>query len=165
MRLDLREIIQVPGGNVPFSFALDLSGLDFYGAKPIAHPILVEGQVRNRAGVLELSGKASTVLELACDRCGQPFRREKTVPLDTLLATELAGEDHGDIVLLDGTELDLDELATSAFVLAMDSKNLCQEDCKGLCPGCGVDLNHAPCRCRREMDPRLAALAQLLDKE
>ena len=48
MRLDLREIIQVPGGNVPFSFALDLSGLDFYGAKPIAHPILVEGQVRNR---------------------------------------------------------------------------------------------------------------------
>ena len=47
----------------------------------------------------------------------------------------------------------------------MDIKNLCSDDCKGLCFKCGVDLNVEPCRCKPEVDPRLAALAQLLDNE
>ena len=62
-------------------------------------------------------------------------------------------------------ELDLDEVVTTAFVLAMDTTNLCSEDCKGLCAKCGADLNLGPCGCRPEVDPRLAALAQLLDDE
>ena len=61
--------------------------------------------------------------------------------------------------------LDLDEAVTTAFVLAMDTKNLCSEDCKGLCPKCGADLNLGPCGCRPEADPRWAALAQLLKEE
>ena len=77
----------------------------------------------------------------------------------------LEDEENDDILLLDGTELDLDEVVTEAFVLAMDTKNLCSDDCKGLCAGCGVNLNEEPCRCRPEVDPRLAALAQLLDKD
>ena len=62
-------------------------------------------------------------------------------------------------------ELDLDGLMTEVFLLEMDTKNLCSEDCRGLCPGCGVDLNHEPCRCKKEIDPRLAKLAQLLEKQ
>ena len=64
---------------------------------------------------------------------------------------------------LDGTELDLDEVVTTTFILAMDTKNLCSEDCKGLCSRCGADLNDGPCSCKPDVDPRLAALAQLLD--
>ena len=60
---------------------------------------------------------------------------------------------------------DLDEVVTTAFVLAMDTKNLCSEDCKGLCAKCGADLNLGPCGCRPDVDPRWAALAQLLDDE
>ena len=80
------------------------------------------------------------------------------------MAHELEDEEHDEIVLLDGTELDLDEVVTTAYVLAMDTKHLCSDDCKGLCFKCGVDLNVEPCRCKPEVDPRLAALAQLLDK-
>ena len=113
-----------------------------------------------------LEGTAATTLHLTCDRCGRPFARKKTVPLETLLATELSDEASDDeIVLLEGDEVDLDEVATTAFVLAMDSKNLCSEDCKGICPGCGADLNVEPCQCKPELDPRLAVLAQLLEKE
>ena len=105
-------------------------------------------------------------MDLVCDRCGKEFSWEKVVPLDSLLAEELENEDSEDeIFLLDGNELDLDEVVTTAFVLAMDTTNLCSEDCKGLCAKCGADLNLGPCGCRPEVDPRLAALAQLLDDE
>lgn len=54
MRLDLKNIIHVPGAELPFSFQLDLSDLDFYGAWPICEPVTVTGVVRNRAEMLEL---------------------------------------------------------------------------------------------------------------
>jgi len=166
MRLDLRPILHTPGASLPFAFELDLSDLDFYGRRPVSRPLRVEGKVTNRAGALELEGCASTLLDLECDRCCRDFTRTKTVRLDTLLAQELEDEEHEDeIVLLDGDEVDLDEVATTAFVLDMDTQNLCSPDCKGLCPRCGADLNLGPCGCRPEIDPRLAVLKQLLEVE
>ena len=165
MRLELRDIIHVPDGKKSFQFSLDLSELDFYGSRPAVHPVLVQGSVTNHAGALVLEGTARSTLELRCDRCGRPFSREKTVVLDNLAAQELEDEEHDDILLLDGTQLDLDEAVTTAFVLAMDTKHLCSDDCKGLCAKCGADLNLGPCGCGPDVDPRLAALAQLLDKE
>jgi len=165
MRLDLRDIINVPDAVEPFQTQLDLSQLDLYGSKPIAHPVLAEGRVTNHAGALVLEGTVRSVLELTCDRCGKAFSREKVVALDSLVAQELEDDENDDILLLEGTELDLDEAVSTAFILAMDTKNLCSDDCKGLCAKCGADLNLGPCGCRPEVDPRLAALAQLLDKE
>ena len=166
MRLDLRDVILVPDAEKSFQCQVDLSDLEFYGRKPIVRPVLAQGSVVNHTGALVLNGTARSELDLVCDRCGKEFSREKVVALDMLLADELEQEDSEDeIFLLDGNELDLDELVTTAFVLAMDTKNLCSEDCKGLCAKCGADLNLGPCGCRPEVDPRLAALAQLLDKE
>ncbi|MDE6923214.1 MAG: DUF177 domain-containing protein, partial [Oscillospiraceae bacterium] len=131
-----------------------------------AQPVHVEGQVRNRAGALELKARLDTVLSLICDRCAKPFQREKAVEYETLLAFELANGESDDIVELsqDG-ELELEELMLEVFLLEMDTKNLCSQDCKGLCPGCGADLNTEQCRCKREIDPRWAKLAQLLEPE
>lgn len=164
MKLDLRKIIHVPGASVPFDYEMDLTHLDFYGTRPITGPVRVQGKVTNRAGALLLEGTASTALDLTCDRCCKPFTREKVVVLDSLLATELENEESEDeIILLEGDAADLDEVASTAFILAMDTINLCSEDCKGLCSRCGADLNAGPCGCKPDVDPRLAALAQLLD--
>ncbi len=165
MRLDLRDIIHTPDAKKSFRFQLDLSDQDFYGYKPIVRPVLVQGSVTNHAGALVLEGTASSTLDLICDRCGKQFSREKSVKLDCLVAQELEDEENEEILLLDGTELDLEQAATEAFILAMDTKNLCSDDCKGLCAKCGADLNLGPCWCRPDVDPRLAALAQLLDKD
>ena len=166
MRLDLKDVILVPDAEKSFQCQVDLSDLECYGRKPIVRPVLAQGRVVNHAGALVLNGTARSELDLVCDRCGKEFSREKVVPLDSLLADKLENEDsEDDIILLDGNELDLDEVVTTAFVLAMDTKNLCSEDCKGLCAKCGADLNLGPCGCRPEVDPRLAALAQLLDDE
>ena len=165
MRLDLRPILHVPGASLPFDFSLDLSGLDFYGERPFTQPVRVRGSVRNMADALLLEGKAETTLSLVCDRCLRPFRQEMCLPVETLLAEVLEDEENDEIVLLTDGQVDLDEVFTTAAVLAMDVKHVCSEDCKGLCPTCGADLNQGPCGCRPEGDPRFAALAQLLDKE
>ena len=166
MKLDLKPLAQQPGGVLPFALQMDLSDVEWSGTKPFAQPVHVEGQVRNRAGALELKARLDTVLSLICDRCAKPFQREKAVEYETLLAFELANGESDDIVELsqDG-ELELDELMLEVFLLEMDTKNLCYQDCKGLCPGCGADLNTEQCRCKREIDPRWAKLAQLLEPE
>ena len=166
MKLDLKPLAQQPGGVLPFALQMDLSDVEWNGAKPFAQPVHVEGQVRNRAGALELKAWLDTVLSLICDRCAKPFQREKAVEYETLLAFELANGESDDIVELsqDG-ELELDELMLEVFLLEMDTTNLCSQDSKGLCPGCGADLNTEQCRCKREIDPRWAKLAQLLEPE
>ena len=163
MRLDLRDVIHRPDAEKSFQYQLDLSQLDFYGRKPITRPVVAEGSVINHAGALVLNGTARSELDLVCDRCGKEFSREKVVPLDSLLAEELENEDSEDeIFLLDGNELDLDEVVTTAFILAMDTKNLCSDDCKGLCPQCGADLNKGDCGCKKPGDPRFDVLNDLL---
>lgn len=163
MRLDLRDIIHRPGGVKTFEFSLDLSDLDFYGEKPICEPVQVQGRVVNRAGLLVLEATASSNLHLHCDNCGKAFQRVKSVEVERMLATELQDEEDDDIILLDGSILDAGEVMTTEFILEMDIKNLCREDCKGICPTCGADLNTQPCRCKPDIDPRLAALASLLE--
>lgn len=163
MRLNLKDIIAVPGASVPFDFQLDLTGLEFHGAYPVQEPLKVSGQVRNHGGVLMLEAQVATNLHLTCDRCAVPFQRVKSLSISSLVAAELEDGENEDIILLDGDELDVDEVVSTAFILDMDTKHLCSEDCKGLCPRCGANLNLGPCSCGREVDPRLAKLTQLLD--
>jgi uncharacterized protein len=142
---------------------MDLSDVEFGGRYPVQEPVQVEGVVWNAAGVLELELKAETTLECVCDRCAKEFRRKKNVSYGCLLADERQNEEDDEIVLLEkGEYVDVEELARTAFILGMDTKVLCSEDCKGLCPRCGADLNLGPCSCKKEIDPRLAVLAELL---
>ena len=164
MKLDLTRIAREPGAVLPFDFELDLSPVEWNGQRPFADAVHIAGRVRNMAGAMVLTARLSSVLSLACDRCAKPFRREKTVEYETLLALELESGESGDIVLPDENgELDLDALMEEVFLLEMDTKNLCDPDCRGLCPGCGADLNVESCRCKKEVDPRLAKLARLLE--
>ena len=164
MKLDLTRIAREPGAVLPFERDLDLSPVEWNGQRPFAHTVSVTGRVRNMAGAMVLSARLSSVLSLVCDRCARPFEREKTVEYETLLADQLANGENDDIVLLDADgSLDLDALMEEIYLLEMDTKNLCSEDCKGLCPGGGADLNRESCRCKKEIDPRLAGLARLLE--
>ena len=62
-----------------------------------------------------------------------------------------------------GDGIDVCDVLETCFILGMDQKFLCKDDCKGLCGVCGKNLNDGPCGCGKQIDPRMAALAQLLD--
>ena len=163
MRLDVQSIIHTPGGGIEFNEELDFSDVDFGGVCPAVRPVSVVGTVRNIAGMLSLTADVDTVLSCVCDRCGTPFDKPFHHSIERMLASELEDEENDDILLLEGGTIDLSELVREAFILNMDTKTLCREDCKGLCPGCGANLNYETCRCKKEIDPRLAALAKLLE--
>lgn len=165
MRLDLRNIIHTPGATRDFAYELDLSGVELFGERPFQQGIAVSGCVRNMAGALELKGTARTVLDTQCDRCLKPLALPVEFPVETLLAEELEDEENDEIVLLEDGQVELDEIFSTACILSLDGKHLCKEDCKGLCPTCGADLNQGACGCKKELDPRLAVLAKLLDKK
>ncbi|MBQ9647650.1 MAG: DUF177 domain-containing protein [Oscillospiraceae bacterium] len=162
MRLDVRGIINTPGDGIEFNEELDLSDVDFGGVYPAVRPVSVVGAVRNIAGMLRLTADADTTLSCVCDRCGTVFEKPFRLSLERMLAEELEDAENDDILLLDDGAFDLDELVREAFILNMDTKTLCREDCKGLCSGCGANLNFEACRCKKEIDPRWAALQKLL---
>ena len=165
MLLDVKKIINAPGEKIDFQFTVDLSDVDFGGRYPVQNPVVVTGDVRNVAGMLLLQFMAETTLHAVCDRCLKEFESVKTVRHETMVASELEDEDNDEILLMEDGVIDLGDLAQTMFILEMDSKTLCDEDCKGICPGCGVDLNQGSCTCKKETDPRLAVLAQLLNKD
>ena len=74
-------------------------------------------------------------------------------------------EENDEIILLENGAFDLGDLARTVFLLDLDTKILCSPDCKGLCPRCGADLNQGPCGCKKDADPRWAALAKLLEQK
>ena len=166
MLLGLSKIIECPGATIPFSTSVDLSDLRYGNSFPVTEPVTAEGQVRNTAGVLVMTGSITTTIHGTCDRCASDFDREIEFPIDVVLVTELANEENEDewVFPLEGDSADLDDIVRTVFVLNLDSKLLCKEDCQGLCCRCGKNLNDGPCSCQKELDPRFAALKQLLEK-
>ena len=166
MLLGLSKIIDCPGASLPFSVSVDLSDLCYGVSYPVSEPVKAQGTVRNTAGVFVMTGEITTCIHGICDRCASEFDRDISFPIDVVLVTEMANEENEDewVFPLEGDSADLDDIVRTVFVLNLDSKLLCSEDCKGLCHRCGKNLNEGPCDCRKELDPRFAALKQLLEK-
>ena len=166
MLLGLSKIIDCPGASVPFAVSIDLSDLRYGEINPVSEPVEASGTVRNTAGVLMMTGSIHTKIHGVCDRCASDFDADVDMPLDVVLVTEFADEDNEDegVFPLEGDSANLEEIIRTVFVLNFDSKLLCKENCKGLCCRCGKNLNDGPCNCQKELDPRFAALKQLLEK-
>ena len=166
MLLGLSKIIDCPGASVPFSTSVDLSDLRYGESYPVTEPVEASGTVRNTAGVLMMTGRLHTTIHGVCDRCAGDFEKDVEFPIDVVLVTELSNEDNEDewVFHLEADAADLDDIVRTVFVLNLDSKLLCKDDCKGLCCRCGKNLNEGPCNCQKEIDPRFAALKQLLEK-
>ncbi len=166
MLLGLSKIIDSPGACVSFFTDVDLSDLQYGRCNPVSEPVHAEGTVRNTAGVLVMTGSIQTIIHGICDRCAEAFDQDVQIPIDVVLVQELSNEENEDewVFPLEGDSADLEDIVRTVFVLNMDSKLLCDPDCKGLCCGCGKNLNHGSCTCQKELDPRFAALKQLLEK-
>jgi uncharacterized protein len=125
----------------------------------------VVGAITVRAGVVQLSAKATFVYHGRCDRCLSAFERTYDVPLEHILVATLEDEENDDYILLDQYQLDLADLTMADILLELPYKSLCREDCRGLCSKCGKNLNEGECGCEtKEIDPRLEPLRALLEK-
>ena len=164
MLLNLHDIIDIPDAAVDFDYEPDLSDAAGGSVTAVPGPSRAVGSVRNTAGVLTFTADVETKLACVCARCLKEFEKHVNRHISVILSPE--GEedeiDSPDVYPLDGDCVETDDIVVGEFILNMEQRQLCREDCKGLCETCGADLNDGPCACKKEIDPRLAVLGQLL---
>lgn len=163
MFIELEPIFNNIGEKLDFDFDLDLSDLDISSYHPFVQPVKVKGRVFNKAGVVQLQADASFTYSAPCDRCAQPTQKDLSIPVDHVLVTSLNDEENDELILVESLRFNLGELVTEDILLGLPTRHLCKEDCKGVCQYCGKNLNQDSCNCSAPLDPRLAALQQLLD--
>lgn len=142
----------------------DTDGLD------LVYPVLYQGRLLKFGDDMELVLKVKYTLRTNCDRClkememGVSYDTEFYIPSSE--GRHIYEEDNSDeILFLEDNELPLEDLVMSLVITSIPTKALCDEDCKGLCPKCGKNLNEGSCNCELEVtDERFDVLKNLFNE-
>jgi len=122
--------------------------------------LLFSGECRRAADEILLSGKITSPLHSVCARCLAPVSETFSLETEFVVLKEENDEEERDVLLLEGEEANLFGAVLDTLSLNLPLRLLCREDCKGLCPKCGKNLNEGDCACeKKEIDPRLQGLA------
>jgi uncharacterized protein len=169
MRIELEKL---GGGRGDFAHVYQPDELNPVDERvSLAAPAEVRGRVRRTGVGVAVDGHIDTQVKVECDRCLKPvelpvsadFALEYITGADyeSSLAVAL-NEEEMSVSVFDGESIDVDEIVKEQVLLAVPARTLCREDCKGICPECGIDLNTGRCNCAaEEVDPRWAALKDL----
>ena len=169
MRIELENL---EGGRGDFAHVYQPDELDPVDERiRLKEPATVKGKVRLSGNEVFVNGHIDTRAQVECDRCLQQI--ELPVSADFALeyitgsdyeSSEMAEltEDAMAVSVFDGDAIDVDEIVKEQILLAVPTRLLCREDCKGICPECGIDKNTGECQCvTDDIDPRWAALKNL----
>lgn len=150
MQLDLKKLFDGEDQVLPFAQIMDLSEAEQWGEKPFHTPVAIAGQVQNRAGIVTISYRAEYTLCSRCARCLEPIEEKRRQEFSHTVVRKLNQQEDDDYIVVEDGILDLDALAQDDILLELPIKMLCSEDCKGLCPICGCNLNQKQCGCTPE---------------
>ena len=160
--LDVSKLLSGETREIPF----DLGPLPFsYGSEEISVSSLrFSGEAKDISGFIRLIGTVTGVHSAPCARCLAPVARDFSIEIDLSVVTAPTESDE-DFILAEGQKIDLGSFATETVLLNLPLRLLCREDCKGLCPKCGKNLNEGECNCdHKEIDPRMEPLRKLLEQ-
>lgn len=114
--------------------------------------------------------KLDAKVEIECARCLSPFESRVQTETDFIACAQAEYEkikdiaDNEDYLFFEGggQMVDLTSTLSQAIILSISLKPLCSDNCRGLCPSCGVNLNKEQCGCKKEsIDPRWEKLKEL----
>ena len=107
-------------------------------------------------------GRLETEVRSPCRRCLVPVPVAIKHPIEVLFTEDEAADDPAAYVIPHkAVEIDPGEVVREELMLSVPDYVVCREDCKGICAGCGIDLNSGSCTCELELDQRWAALEAL----
>ncbi|MEE1393645.1 MAG: DUF177 domain-containing protein [Negativibacillus sp.] len=149
MQLDLKKLFDAEEQILPFALELDLSDVEQWGDHPFQTPVTIKGEAQNRAGIVMVRYDADYVLSSSCARCLEPVEQNKHQEFFHTVVRKLNQEQDDDYIVCEDGVLDLDSLAQDDILLELPIRMLCSEDCKGLCPMCGCNLNQQECGCKQ----------------
>lgn len=143
---------------------------DPYGIS-IAEPLTVEMFFEKKGGEVHVTGIIQGHMEMVCHRCLEAFSYPIKISVETFLQHQpSAFDDYDDIELdvddmvwefFEGDEIDVDLIVAEEIFLSFPQVVLCSEECKGLCPLCGKNLNNEVCSCRQATYSPFGVLREL----
>ena len=147
MILQLKQIFDIEGEIKELDCNIEAEQLqDTYISQSLKTPIVLNGKIENRAGIVTMTYSCKFTLDHICDRCLKEFNREYVYNFEHTLI-QATNTDSDEYIVCPDNTLDLSELAISDLLLQLPTKILCREDCRGLCYVCGQDLNEGECNC------------------
>ena len=163
MKINVKRLLDIDGEKLGLDCDIDLSSFQRLEKEVIPEKVHLAINLVNRATVLTLEYKASFVQRCVCDRCLKEELSKQEMCFSHTLVRSLNGTAEDGYLLVPDDTLDMAEVAADDIRLEMPTGYLCDDDCKGLCPQCGADLNCKQCGCvTKTIDPRLEVLKKLL---
>ena len=169
MRIEIQKL-EEPGGKFSKTYEEGELPLGETDIRLVA-PVRITGRGRRDGYEVELTGELQTEVEIACGRCLQPVRTSIATEFDERFVSSVSWRDEElhelkpedlSLAVFNGEAIDLDELVREEILLAVPTRALCRDDCKGLCAICGVDRNLESCECeQKQIDSRWQKLKEL----
>lgn len=162
-KLELIDVFNNNGASKDFSEQVCFEDEEFFGT-PVSfrNPVHIEGRAENIGGRVEITAHVTGSIKTVCARCLKDVVKDVDFDFVEHIVNAAGPTEDDDVICLDGSDVDIGELALSNFLTTSPLRYLCSEDCKGLCPKCGADRNLTCCGCDDEpTDPRLDVLNNL----
>jgi len=168
MEIELSKVGPVPK---KLELTFDAAEIDLDDIGRLAGEAVFQGEVFGRAGRAHVAGTITADVTTSCSRCVEPVEKHLDIAFDdvfvdaseepTVVDAEISQEELDESLVIGG-KVDMAEVVREQILLAMPEQVFCIEDCKGLCPKCGCNLNLIDCNCADDdIDPRWAALKNL----
>jgi uncharacterized protein len=164
MKVNVAQLRRTEGGSEEYQFSENFPPLQLGNEEYIYQkPLKVVINVINTGKSLLARGWVQSLLGVNCSRC----LKEISFPLDFEFEDEwlplelISQDDEESVFIFEKDEFSIDERILEHILLNLPMRFMCSEECKGLCPHCGADLNTNPCVCSNEIiDPRLEILSK-----
>ena len=144
MKINLKQLFSIVGESRDIAYTISTDELSDIRGRSFASPVEVKGRIYNRARVVYLEYSVDMTLLITCDRCLKELERAYHYDFDHIVVPS-ANSDNDEYIVADGESIELNEIAVTDLLLQLPTKNLCKDDCKGLCMICGCDLNESTC--------------------
>ena len=166
MFISVSGALKNPGQSYPFQAETAISELEVQGDPLRFENIVVKGECIGAEDSVNVVAEITAVAHACCSRCLEPMTLPITATVNENFVRTPDPEDPDQYELL-GHQIDLDPLVKDALLLEIPIRFLCSEDCKGLCPVCGVNRNLVSCTCHEgvEKENPFSALKAMLNHE
>ena len=151
MMLSVEKALKLQGERLAFDVTAPAPRAEFQGDQiGFDGEIALHGFMTGIGDSVALNGELTAQLVSPCARCLEESRLDMRVPFDEIFVRQ-PDADHPDAYLFEGDQVDLTDMIVANIAMNLPMQFLCSQDCKGLCPICGQNLNQGSCGC----DPAL----------
>lgn len=167
MNIDLSDYLTEKIDSLHYESTFKIDTMDIGGRSiTFTKPIFITVDINKVDGSGYLYGNIAYEYIENCARCLKEFNNKVIGVLNGRIVERSSKNEEDieeDVIYYEGEDLDLTKYVKNTIILSMPMKSLCNENCKGLCPKCGKNLNGGKCDCVIEdIDPRLAKLKDLI---